>query len=272
MKNITLVIIEFQWYDLTRYAVERTLEHIDPREIVVISDKEIIAGARHIIREPVANFREYNELMLKGVNEYVDTSHALYAQWDGMANDSTQWTDEFLKYDYVGAVWPWEPEGKNVVNGGFSLRSKQLLEACQDDRIQLTADKNFIGEDSNIGSDYRAFLEKEYGIEYAPTTLARQFSFELGTHVPSFGFHGLWNVFNLMTDADMDYFVPRINYKGWNMYKWHHTLAAVIRRDRMDIYEYMLNQLIEHSPELLHPVGDWLERDSQNPQIELVIN
>ena len=263
--------IEFQWYDLTRHAIEHSLKHIDPKEILVISDREIYPGAKHIIVPPVANISEYADIMLKGTAEHVDTSHALYVQWDGMANDSELWLDHFMEFDYIGAPWPWEQEGRNVGNGGFSLRSKKLLDACQDPAISLTPEES-VAEDNIIGKTKRAYLEEQYGIQFAPTTVAQQFSFELGTYKPSFGFHGLWNIFNFMPDADMDYFMPKINYAGWNIYKWHHVLAAVIRRNRMDIYEYMIDQLVKNSPDLLDGVAQWLERDAQNPQTNLVIN
>jgi len=271
MKNITLVAIEFQWHDLTKYAIDRCLENIDPKEIIVIADQDLYPGAKYINRAPVSGMAEYNTVMLKEVAEHITTDHALYVQWDGIANDKTQWTDEFLNYDYVGAVWPWEPEGKNVGNGGFSLRSRRLLDACLDDHIQLTEQRNFTAEDAHIGIDYRDFLESKYSIKFAPTDLARRFSFELGEHVPSFGFHGLWNIFNLMTDADMDYFMDKIDYRGWNVYKWHHTLAAVLRRDRGDIFAYMLEKLETNNPELLPMVAGWLESDSQNPTDQLII-
>jgi hypothetical protein len=271
MKDITLVAIEFQWYDLTKYAIERSIEQIDPKEILVISDKEIMPGAKHIIRDPVNGISEYANIMLRGVGEHVNTNHALYVQWDGIAKDNSRWTDDFLNYDYIGAVWPWEPAGKNVGNGGFSLRSKKLLDACRDKDIVLTADTP-VAEDAIIGKFKRDYLEKEYDITFAPAELAKQFSFELGEYTPSFGFHGLWNVYNFMSDADLDYFTERIDYKGWNHYKWHHVLAAVIRRNRMDIYETMLNHLIELNPELLPTVADWLERDGNMPSDKLIIN
>ena len=75
-----------------------------------------------------------------------------------------------------------------------------------------------------------------------------------------------------MTNADMDYYVPRINYAGWNIYKWHHVLAAVIRRNRMDLYEVMLGHLIANSPELLQSLAEWLARDGQIQETNLVIN
>jgi len=260
-KDITLVAIEFQWHDLTRYAIERSLENIDPKEIVIISDQEILPGARHIQHDPVANLAEYAKIMTIGVGEHVNTEHALYVQWDGIANDRSLWSDDFLVHDYIGAVWPWEPAGRNVGNGGFSLRSKRFLDACANDTVKLGADKTYLYEDKLLCNDLRPYMEETYGIRYAPATVAQQFSFELGKHVPSFGFHGLWNVFNLMTDADMDYFMTRIDYKGWNHFKWHHVLAAVLRRERYDIYEYMVNQLTEHNPELLEAVASWIERD-----------
>jgi hypothetical protein len=272
MKDITIVAIDFLYHDLTRYAIEHSLKHIDPKEVVVISDREIMPGVTTIIQDPVANMTEYNTIMLKGVTEHVNTAHSLYVQWDGIANDRTQWTDEFLDYDYIGAIWPWEPKNKNVGNGGFSLRSKRLLDACMDEHIQLNKSRNMIAEDAVIGIDHRDFLENTHGIKFAPSELATQFSFELGVHRPSFGFHGLWNIFNLMGEEDQDYYYTRIDYKGWNHYKWHHTLAALIRTGRMDIYEFMLNRLIENNPEFLNVISDWLERDSRIPRRELIID
>lgn len=265
MKDITLVAIEFQWHDLTKYAISRSLDNIDPKEVLIISDREILPGARHIIRPPVKNIAEYARIMLKGVNEHVNTEHALYVQWDGIANRKDLWTDDFLKYDYIGAPWPWKPEGQNVGNGGFSLRSKRLLEICAtDSNIQLTKEEP-VAEDNVIGQHKRSYLESK-GIKFASIDIAEQFSFELGKKRDSFGFHGLWNVFAYMDEVDVDYFMPRIDYKGWNVYKWHHVLRAIIDSNRQDVYTYVLDQLINNSPELLQPVADWLEREGTNEQ------
>lgn len=265
MKNITMVAIEWQWYDLTRYALEHSLEHINPRDVLIISDREILPGARHIHMEPVKSFRDYNQVMMKQVYPYLTTDHALYVQWDGIANRKDLWQDEFLNYDYIGAPWPWEPEGRNVGNGGFSLRSSRLLELCQDTHIQLTAERNYIAEDANVSIDYRPWLEQR-GIKYAPTQLAEQFSFELGKMRDSFGFHGIWNVFAYMGDADIEYYIQRIDWANWNVYKWHHVLRVLVDKGREDLYTYALERLIEHSPELLQPVANWLEREGNNEQ------
>jgi hypothetical protein len=70
----------------------------------------------------------------------------------------------------------------------------------------------------------------------------------------------------------MDYYAERIDYASWNIYKWHHAMSAVIRRDRIDLYEQMLAELIQHRPDLLSPVANWLERDGQNPRSGLIID
>ena len=262
MKDVTLVAIDFLWHDLTGYAIQRSLEQIDAKEVLIISDKEILKGAKHVMRPPVANMAEYANIMLKGVAEHVNTKHALFVQWDGIANDKAQWTDEFLDYDYIGAVWPWRQEGQNVGNGGFSLRSKKLLDECMHDSVQLTEEEP-IAEDNIIGIHKRTYLESK-GIKFAPTKLARQFSFETGLHESSFGFHGLWNVFNLMDDAAIEYFLPRINYAGWNEHKWVHVLAALFRKENKDQFHAVFDKLIKNSPQLMQQVLTRLDQSVEN--------
>lgn len=270
MKDITLVAIEFQTHELTARAMAHSLNHMDVKEVLVISDRDFFPGARFVHHEPVNGIAEYANIMLKGVAEHVDTGHALYVQWDGMVNDARVWTDDFLKYDYIGAPWYQESEGFNVGNGGFSLRSKRLLDACQDPVISLTPEIP-VAEDAVIGKVNREYLEKQYHVSFAPTMLAKQFSYELGYYQASFGFHGLWNVYNFMTDQDLDFYTETQSYAGWNLYKWHHVLYAVIRRGRMDLYEFLLTQLMENNPELLAPISHWLQHDAQHNMEQIII-
>ena len=83
-----------------------------------------------------------------------------------------------------------------VGNGGFSLRSRTLLEALQDPQIVASHP-----EDTAICRTHREYLEREHGIAFAPATVADQFSFE---HVeprgPSFGFHGQINITRFVDD------------------------------------------------------------------------
>lgn len=261
MKGITLVAIDFKWHDLTRYAIEHTLKHVDVADIITISDVEIMSPARSIIRSPVANMAEYAAIMLKDIAEHVTTDHALYVQWDGMANNSRLWTNEYLKYDYIGAPWPWEPEGRNVGNGGFSLRSRRLLDACADNIIQISEKRQYTAEDAAIGIDHRPYLEKTHGIRYAPTGIARQFSYEFGPSRDSFGFHGIWNVFKSMPLDDQYYYASTIDYTGWTVGKWHAVLMEIIVANNTNLLQLMMQKLVENSESIAEAVVVLLKRD-----------
>jgi hypothetical protein len=103
------------------------------------------------------------------MHKYVDTSHALIVQYDGYVLNGAAWSDEFLKYDYIGALF--NPAGI-VGNGGFSLRSKRLMEIVARQDWQ-----DFHPEDSCICIRHREFLEK-CGLKFAPPEVAKRFAVE----------------------------------------------------------------------------------------------
>ena len=260
-KNITLVAIDFKTHDLTRRALEICLDRIDPGEVIVVSDQNILPGSTWVEHEPTESFSEYNLLMMKGIASVVDTSHALYVQYDGMIWDKELWDDRFLDYDYIGAPWPWEPEGRNVGNGGFSLRSKKLLDACTDPAIQLTAARNFIAEDSVIAIDNREYLEKTHGIKFAPTEVANRFSFELGEPRRSWGFHGLWNTLGNLMSYDVDYYMERLDPKNWNIYLWHHVLQVLAIRGYQAHVDSLAQQFNQYGHAHRADLLNWFARE-----------
>lgn len=259
-KNLTLVAIDFKTHDLTRRALEICLARAQVGDVVVISDQDILPGSRWIKREPTATFAEYSNIMLKGVAEHIKTSHALYVQYDGMIWNSGYWSDKFINYDYIGAVWPWEAEGRNVGNGGFCLRSRRMLEACLDEQVQISAERNFIAEDAAICIDHRDFLEQKYGVKFAPSNIARQFSHEVEVG-DSWGFHGLWHVFGYLDLADVEYYSERLTYRGWNIYMWHHVLATMAMRGLQQELNKAIPILKEDKPELVPNLLNWLKSE-----------
>lgn len=142
---------------------------------------------RHI--PPFRNVDEYSRFILTSLVDHIETSHALLVQWDGFALDAGAWDDAFLEYDYIGAPWPQFAAPFNVGNGGFSLRSRRLMEALRDPRLTLHGP-----EDVCICRTNRALLEDHYGLRFAPFEVAARFAYERGP-LPSatFGFHGLFN-------------------------------------------------------------------------------
>lgn len=158
------------------------------------------------------NMSHYNYFCINHLHEYFDTDHVLLVQSDGFILNSNMWEQDFLKYDYIGAPWPEHivtncmMMSENMVkltknnkslyqvgNGGFTLRSKRLLQETND----LYENWMFgYPEDVLIGIGMRRELEKR-GLTFAPVDLAMKFSCEHSpingvsfTPEQSFGFHG----------------------------------------------------------------------------------
>lgn len=137
----------------------------------------------------VSSSAQYSEFILTKLVDYVHTSHCLVTQWDGHILNAARWVPEFLEYDYIGASWPQFDDGRDVGNGGFSLRTKRLMEACRAPRFHA-----FHPEDLAIARANRTFLE-EIGMRFAPRDLADRFSAERRGDVRgTFGYHGAFNM------------------------------------------------------------------------------
>lgn len=186
LPNITLVCIDCVNHGQSINAIKKTLERVKPAKTLFITDRsfELQDGIETVIIEPLLSKKKYSEFCLKRLYDYVHTSHCLIIQHDGYVVDENAWDFDFMQYDYIGAPWDYK-DGRNVGNGGFSLRSKKLLHQLQDEFIQPLHP-----EDDTICRVYRPYLESK-GIVFAPEELAHRFSYEL--HRPrhaTFGFHG----------------------------------------------------------------------------------
>jgi len=186
--------------------------------------------------EPINSIEAYSRFVLFELDKYVDTDFILLIQYDGFILNSAAWTDEFLKYDYIGAPWlvadwsvnnfdfPRELLGRRVVgNGGFSLRSKKLLSLTA--KLGEKEISRFNPEDLAVCIYHRDLLEKN-GIKFAPIELAKQFSFESESQNNykwdgQFGFHGLkWTDISQWTDKHPEYKIdnPAIKKKFRDTY------------------------------------------------------
>lgn len=200
----TLCIIDTQSHALAARAMRRSLAAMDFADALFISDSASdTGGARHVAIEPLAGRAAYSHFVIKGLLPHIETEHVLLIQWDGYVVNPQAWTEDFLGYDYIGARWGFRHDEHCVGNGGFSLRSRRLLEALQDPAVD-----RFEPEDEMIGRHFRPLLESRYGIRFAPAAVADRFSFE--TTYPQaipLGFHGLFNMWLFLDDAEVADFV-----------------------------------------------------------------
>jgi hypothetical protein len=181
---------------------------------------------------------EYSRFILKALAEHISTSHALCVQWDGFVVDGAAWDPAFLNFDYIGAPWPHFSDGHNVGNGGFSLRSRRLLEACRDlpfDGTQL--------EDVLICRQWRPELERR-GIRFAPESVARRFAYErTSPRGDEFGFHGAFNLVRLLAPTDALRLFRSLEpgmlarNERWEVFAW------AVRRGRLRLALEMLRRL-----------------------------
>jgi hypothetical protein len=140
--------------------------------------------------ERLPSARAYSEFILTRIANFIGTSHCLIVQWDGFVLDAARWDAAFLEQDFIGSPWPQFGDGHDVGNGGFSLRSRRLLQACRDPRFQHAHP-----EDIAICRVNRDLLEREHGMRFADRETAERFAFErTAPTAPTFGFHGIFNL------------------------------------------------------------------------------
>lgn len=149
------------------------------------------------------NTNDYSKFMAYRLGQFIDSDFALIVHNDAYVLRPKKWDDAFLKYDYIGAPWPtrahFTNEGVNVRigNGGFSLRSKKLLNVLKDLELPFTDNgTGFFHEDGVICVYYRKQLEQA-GIRFAPVDLASKFSHEVDcpdSDPEPFGFHNTKSV------------------------------------------------------------------------------
>lgn len=81
------------------------------------------------------------------------------------------------------------------------LQSKKLHKALADPRFVPTVEDNV---DMLVCGKYRPILEQEFDVRFAPEQVADRFSHELLLPVtPTFGFHGLANMWRYVDDDKM---------------------------------------------------------------------
>jgi hypothetical protein len=213
LDSVTIVSINTRDPEQSVKAIEYSTQYIKFAKQLLISNTQHPDIETAIIPD-ITSLQSYNHFCIKELHKYIDTDHCLVVQPDGFVVNPLMWIDSFLNYDYIGAPWnkmlsqraltlysnynyEYFTDINNVPiivgNGGFSLRSKKLLNTLKD-----ITDYNYnIPEDVFISATKREFL-KEQGIKYAPVSIARRFSLEhpidndeknaiLDGH---FGFHG----------------------------------------------------------------------------------
>jgi hypothetical protein len=192
LPDVTIVVVDCAAHGLTELALQDTLRLVDPGDVLVFSD-QTIGGFANIACEHSSVDAAFETLWYE-VPKHLKTTHYLHIEWDGWVLDDSLWDQRWLERDYVGAPWPWHNERHRVGNGGFSLRSRDLVQFLARYRDQLPIE---VPEDDTLCRAYRPTLERE-GFDWATLSEASQFSLEHGDLRPTFGFHDCRNWLRLL--------------------------------------------------------------------------
>jgi len=199
LSHVTLVAVSSIALDATARALALSIDQGRFARAVLFADRAPPAGLPegvvwHKIA-PVTSRALYSRFLFHELARHITTSHVLVVQWDGYILDHAAWDPAFLDYDYIGAAWSHFGDSFIVGNGGFSLRSRRLLDALAHYRLYPGE-----AEDTAICRRLRPLLEQHHAIRFAPPEVSARFAFE---RVPRqgrpFGFHGVFNMIDLMT-------------------------------------------------------------------------
>lgn len=181
LKDVTLVCVSDVKLDESFFAFDYSKKEINFGNTLFLSSKF------KNIDYPIDSKEKYSEFIIKDLAKYIHTSHALIIQWDGFVINPSKWSDDFLQYDYIGAIWAgiYCEFSKNTVgNGGFSLRSKKLLDFCSKKSEDM---KPYHPEDAMI-CRHKRDLFKDF--KFAPEKIAANFCGDDFGYIDQFGFHG----------------------------------------------------------------------------------
>ena len=182
LKDVTLVGIDCVDMDRLAFAASVCQHQLRFGQVKLFSSLPH-SEQETITINPITSREQYSYFVMKELYKYIETPFALLIQWDGFALNPQAWTDEFRQYDYIGARWAMN-DAYNVGNGGFSWRSRQLMEAVALDK-QLSRHHP---EDYMICRTYGEYLRAR-GFRFAPATVADRFSVEGALWEGQFGFH-----------------------------------------------------------------------------------
>jgi hypothetical protein len=232
LREITICAADSVNPALAARALGISVERCDFGDAILFSDAPVAGPFRSVVIERLSSRADYSRFILKELAQRIATPFVLVVQWDGYVVDPDAWLADFLHYDYIGARWPWHSDGFNVGNGGFSLRSRRLLEACADPRLPV---------EPGVGRGSRRLppVSKSAGdrVRRAFRPRGRRGSLLARARAArgrTFGFHGLFNLWRWEPDEALVALAARIHADVLNGTEYAELLGECFSRKRLE--------------------------------------
>jgi hypothetical protein len=247
LSDVTICAADCITSELAILAIKKSMEQCQFAEAILFSDCEptSLEGIRFIAIDKMKSRDDYSRFILKELHLFIKTRFVLIVQWDGYVVDGSKWEESFTSYDYIGAKWNWHTDGKTVGNGGFSLRSKRLLDIASSDDFPFVEN---MPEDDQICRTYRDRLEA-HGIKFASEEVADRFSHERGIkQYDSFGFHGIFNFWRYITENEVKVVVPKLHLSTFKSKELKDLLIEALINRRFSSFRIIFKRVLRDSP------------------------
>jgi len=191
-RDIAIAIADTDQHALALNALRQSVDRFPVRQVLVYSDRPQAWPGFEVQAIPtLRRIEDYNQLITRRLAEDLRCAHVLVIQYDGFVLNPQEFAPLFLHHDYIGAPWPQFGDGDGAVgNGGFSLRSRRLVDAV----AALDYADPSEPEDLFICRSSSAALQAQ-GLRFAPRAVAAHFSVEYpAVPWPTFGFHGIFHL------------------------------------------------------------------------------
>jgi len=203
LPDVTLFALSSIYISSTIAALILSAKDIEFGKIKLLTDKKpdhLPEEIEYVKIPKINNIMDYNQFCFSELGQYINTSHGLLTQYHAWVINPYAWNDDWLSRDYIGAIWPLREgsfkanTGETIRNGngGFSLRSKYLMDLPKKMGWSLRQEQGFYNEDGNLVCYWRKEL-LDLGINYGTTMEAARFSYENimkeNYNLKTFGFH-----------------------------------------------------------------------------------
>jgi hypothetical protein len=125
LPTVSLICVDCLNVNLAIKVIEHCKTLCDFGDVKLLTS--IPCEYEHAVRiKPLNSLVAYSIFMLKKLHEYIEKDMVMIVQRDGWILNTSAWDDSWYKLDYIGGLFmqvDW------VGSGGFSLRSKKIMEA-----------------------------------------------------------------------------------------------------------------------------------------------
>jgi len=126
LSDVTLLSVTSSEENEAQLSMRISLHNIDfgaSKLLCTSEPKEKYPDIEYISIPKLKSVDDYNEIIFQHLHKYFKTTHCLIVQADSFVVNSSLWSNDFLKYDYIGGLWP----DKIQVNPNLILDLKKIL-------------------------------------------------------------------------------------------------------------------------------------------------